>query len=635
MAAAAAAGVARGAGDKLAALRALLARNAWAAYVVPTADAHNSEYVAAADARRAYLSGFTGSAGTAVVTAGEARLWTDGRYFLQAEAQLDGGAGWVLMRDRLPETPSVESWLGANVPRGGVVGVDPLTLPQDAYLRLQAAADGSGVKLAAARHANLVDEVWGVERPPVPMGAATVHPEAYAGMAHTTKLAAVRVALAKEHASALVVAGLDEVAWLFNIRGADVECNPVVQAYGIVTDTSATLYINPAKVTPALRMHLGDAVDLQPYDAVFDAVAALPGRVWLDSSSCNAALFAAAAAATAAGASASPAPAPRIVSKLSPIALLKAVKNEAEVAGFRAAHTRDAVALVTFFAWLEAAVTTGVDRRTGAPLAGALTEASASDVLEAFRAAQDKFVGLSFPTIAGMGANGAIIHYRPEPATAATITADGVFLCDSGGQYLDGTTDVTRTLHFGTPTAHQKHAYTRVLQGHIGLGRAVFPEGASGVALDALARSPLWRSGLDYQHGTGHGVGAFLNVHEGPFGAATVARTSYTGGILEGMTLTDEPGYYESGAFGIRIENVMLARRAATPHAFGGRPYLEFEHFTVVPITTRLVDASLLEPAEVAWLNAYNARVRDTLSPLLAAVPWAHDYLLRETAPLA
>jgi Xaa-Pro aminopeptidase len=322
----------------------------------------------------------------------------------------------------------------------------------------------------------------------------------------------------------------------------------------------------------------------------------------------------------------------RVLEKASPITLMKAIKNETELQGMRQAHIRDAVALVSFLAWLEAAVTKGVDLRAGpdARLDFAPTEFNVAKVLDSMRAAQADFVTVSFPTIAGSGPNGAIIHYHPEEATSAAVTASSVFLLDSGGQYRDGTTDVTRTVHFGEPRDHERECYTRVLQGHIGLARARFPIGASGVALDALARAPLWAAGLDYRHGTGHGVGAYLNVHEGPQGASSVQRTSYDGGMQACMTLTDEPGYYEDGAFGIRIENVLVAREAATPHRFGGKPYLEFEQLTVVPITTRLVKAELLTSEERAWLNSYNAWVRATLDPLLRG--YAHDYLMRETA---
>jgi Xaa-Pro aminopeptidase len=510
----------------------------------------------------------------------------------------------------------------------------------------------------------------------------------------------VRAALAKEGCAALAVSALDEICWLFNIRGGDVECNPVTVAYAIVTADEAAygpsvLFIDAAKLEqPALapplakrggcgtaakttRVYLEkeNEIVIRPYEEVLSGVKDTVARVlatastatgsastapgapalksvcWIDPATTNQAIAQTLSAALSANqaSSATPPPFP-LTTRLSPIQLLKAVKNPVEIQGFRNCHIRDGAALVTFFAWLEAAVTRRVDLRLGpsAPLALALTEHSVCAVLDAFRAEQDFFVGLSFPTIAGMGPNGAVIHYRPEEATALPVTDQGVFLCDSGAQYLDGTTDVTRTLHFGNPTDYERFCYTRVLQGHIGMSRARFPPGTSGIPLDALARTPLWLSGLDYRHGTGHGVGSFLNVHEGPFGASPIQRTSYDGGIVAGMTLTDEPGYYEDGQFGIRIENVLIAREcpeyeqqtdAATTaakrmYSFGGTRYLEFEAVTMAPITTRLLDTSLLAPIEKDWLNKYHSEVRAKLEPLLQSRSdraWAIDYLRRET----
>jgi Xaa-Pro aminopeptidase len=645
------------AAGKLATLRGHMASAGLAAYVVPSSDAHNSEYIADRDARRAFISDFTGSAGTAVITHTDARLWTDGRYFLQANMQLDASAGWKLMRDREKETPSIEEWLAKSLAAGEVVGIDPYLFSVAAVRRMQAALDRAGIQLDTAARANPVDTVWGSEQPAQPCTPVVLHPLKYAGVTHSQKVADVQRALEKEGAVGLVVTALDELAWLFNIRGGDVECNPVTIAYAVVTTEEAVLCIDEAKLTPQVREHLGPGVRIAPYGAVLDVVRGLAarGRVWVDPATCNYAVYGAALAAATgtnksgvaastgsvtAGGSSGPASAPAssaVLEKPSPLTLAKALKNSAEIDGMRAAHVRDAVALVTFLSWLEAAVTRGVDLRSGpdAPLQGEdtpLTEFSAAAVLDRMRGQQAGFAGLSFPTIAGSGPNGAIIHYRPEAATAAAVTDKAVFLLDSGGQYCDGTTDVTRTVHFGSPSPHERECYTRVLQGHIGMARARFPAGASGVALDAMARAPLWAVGLDYRHGTGHGVGAYLNVHEGPQGAASAPRNAYDGGLQAGMTLTDEPGYYEDGAFGIRIENVLVVREAATPHRFGGKPYLEFEPLTVVPISTRLLDASLLSEAERAWLNDYNGWVRATLGPLLQG--HAADYMRRETEPV-
>jgi Xaa-Pro aminopeptidase len=545
------------------------------------------------------------------------------------------------MKDRVPGTPSVEDWLASTLSAGDVVGIDATVTPLASAQRLQAALEKRGIKVDATPRRNVVDEVWGEEQPAQPAAPVTTHPLALAGASSGDKIARVQEALKAEGAGSLVVTALDEVAWLFNIRGGDVECNPVTLAYAVVhaappagAAAPATLYIDAGKLSPAVRHHLAGHAEIKPYEALWGDLPALPGKVWVDPSFCNYAVFQALEARKdAAGAAvAAPAPAAQVLQRMSPLQLMKAVKNAVEMQGMRNAHERDAVALVSFFAWLEGALKGGVDARTGGRLDFALTEYSVSDVLESFRAAQERFVGLSFPTIAGMGPNGAIIHYRPEKDTAAPVTADGVFLCDSGAQYLDGTTDVTRTLHFGTPSAHERRCFTRVLQGHIALARARFPTGVSGVALDALARAPLWEDGLDYRHGTGHGVGAFLNVHEGPYGIATAARTSYEGGAQAGFVLSNEPGYYEDGAFGVRIENLVAVVPAATPCSFGDKPYLGFDNLTLVPMCRALIDTALLSPADVAYLNAYHAAVRDRVAPRLSE--WARPYLLRETEPL-
>jgi Xaa-Pro aminopeptidase len=527
-----------------------------------------------------------------------------------------------ILKDRVVETPSIEAWLSSTLAKGEVVGVDPLTVSVDTAKKWKSALEACGVKLDTSSSDNLVDLVWGKERPPDASKPAFSLPLKFSGVEHSEKLASIRQCMEKEKADALVISALDEIAWVFNIRGSDVECNPVVTAYALIKQDEATLFMDEHKVTDALRAHLGGAVRLRPYGDIFSVLAAETGTVWLDTSTSNFSLLQAVESRASS----------LLVQKLSPIMISKAIKNSTEIEGMRNAHVRDGVALVTFFAWLDSALNTGIDKRTNAPLSFQLDEHSVSDVLERFRRVQEHFVGLSFPTIAGMGPNGAIIHYHASAESAAPVHKDGIFLCDSGAQYLDGTTDVTRTNHFGIPTAYEKHCYTRVLQGHIALAMARFPTGTSGIALDALARAPLWQSGLDYRHGTGHGVGVFLNVHEGPFGAALAARNTYTEGIKEHVTLTDEPGYYEDGKFGIRIENVLIAKRAFTPYQFGDKPYLEFEPFTVVPIGTNLVDPAMLTTAEREWLNAYNELSRTKLAPHVSG--YVLDYLLRISSPI-
>lgn len=419
----------------------------------------------------------------------------------------------------------------------------------------------------------------------------------------------------------LVVTALDDVAWLLNIRGSDVEYNPVCFSYATVTATSVTLYIDPFKVTVALTDHLGSSVTLRPYDAIAedltDFAAGGAGKVWLDGGSCSWAIRKALPASDSAVFTAKP----------GPIALMKALKNPVEIEGFRQAHLRDGVAIVQLFGWMERYL----NQREGDPALPPLTEHLAALKSEEFRAAQPGFVSLSFPTIAGSGPNGAIIHYKPPAEGSAEVTKTQMFLCDSGAQYLDGTTDITRTLHFGEPTPWERQCFTRVLQGHIALATAVFPKGTTGHSLDTLARTGLWRGGLDYRHGTGHGVGSFLNVHEGPEGIASRPR-AYVGGMQPSMTMTDEPGYYEDGAFGIRIESVLVAKRADFDRTFGNVEFLDFEVLTCAPIQTKLVDPTLLAPSELAFLNHYNGWCRQKLAPLLTGEDLA--YLLKETQPI-
>ena len=635
-------------------LRGLMAARKLAALVVPSTDAHNCEYTPDRDQRRAFLTGFSGSAGTALVTPTDARLWTDGRYYLQALAQLDATC-FSLMKDRLPATPSIEAFLASTLAPGECVGVDPALFPLNALRRLHVALAAKGQRLCSAP--GLVDAVWGAAQPPRSAAPLVPHPLHLAGEGWPSKVARVAAALEAAGAEALAVSALDELAWLLNVRGADVTHCPVGLAYAIVHRSGeVVLAVDAGKLTPEVRAHLSQgAVRTVPYDAMAAELAGVQGRVMVDPSSTNGALYEALGGAGGGGGggaapAASPAPPTpaqptppffnlylppeRVVERASPIALMKAIKNATELAGFRAAHTRDALVLVRFFAWLEARVA-----QAGLP---PISEYEAAQELDARRRAAPCCAGLSFDTIMGWRGNGAVIHYRPEPATSLPITGAGLLLCDSGGQYLDGTTDITRTLWLGggggeAPTAHQRRAYTAVLQGHIALSSAIFPSGTGGVALDALARAPLWAQGLDYRHGTGHGVGSYLNVHEGPQGLASVPRSDYGGGLLEGMTITDEPGYYEDGAFGVRLENILVVERAAPPCRFGGEEaWCRMAPLTCVPLGTAAVDAAQLTARELHWLNAYNAWCRDTLEPLLQgegdapALAW----LRKESAPL-
>jgi Xaa-Pro aminopeptidase len=594
---------------RLGSFRSALQKESLHAYIIPTEDAHQSEYISESDKRRAWISGFTGSAGTAVVTLKEAALWTDGRYFLQASKQLDS-AHWKLMKSGLPETPSMENWLKQVLPPSSSVGIDPRLFSKASATRLENALKGAGHTLKALER-NLIDEVW-TDRPAPPSASVFIHPIQYAGQEFPQKLQAVREYLSRSKADALVISSLDEIAWLYNLRGSDISFNPVFISYAVVTGDKAFLFIDPRKISEDVRKHLGSHVELRGYEDVFPFLRSLSAdgkRVSMDSTRCNLFLFNSVAA-------------EHIVADGSPITLPKALKNPVEVEGLRQAHLRDGAALISFIAWLEAELEKGNT---------SLTECSVSDKLEEFRSKQKDFVSLSFETIAGSGPNGAIIHYKPEESSCAPVTKNHLFLLDSGGQYRDGTTDVTRTMHFGTPTAQEKAAFTRVLQGHIALDLAVFPRGTSGGKLDVLARMPLWKAGLDYRHGTGHGVGAFLNVHEGPQGISF--REGALGVALQpGMTVTNEPGYYEDGAFGIRIESVLIVKEANTPHRFGDIPYYGFEHITFSPIQTKMIDLALMSEEDIKWVNDYNAECLHKVGPLLSGAPL--DWLKKEAKPL-
>ncbi|KAA0177377.1 hypothetical protein FNF27_01155 [Cafeteria roenbergensis] len=632
---------------RLTKLREILQSRSLAAFVCPTDDAHLSEYVADCDMRRAFISGFTGSAGTAVVTLDTALLWTDGRYFAQAAAELDPEC-WTLMKDRLPATPSIDAWLADNLASGATVGVDPRTVADSTASAWSATLSKAGMSLLAVED-NPVDAVWDA-RPPAKVPRVQVQPLAVAGATVEDKLERVREALRKQKANALVVAALDEVAWLLNLRGVGaIAYNPVFPAYCLVTETGATLFTDmaapdtaearegtaaaaafatggdkPPHATPL--EHLAAAgVSVRPYEEVDEALAELGGTAAPSGTEQPAA---AAAAGTAAGAPAAkvlldPASCnmrlgqvagPRAIRGKSPIPLLKATKTEPEISGFRTAHARDALAVCRAFSAVETAV--AAHEAGSGP---ALDEWGVTQIFLRERSALRGFQDLSFGTIAGSGGNGAVIHYSPPEAGSAPVGRDRMLLVDSGGQYVDGTTDITRTVHMGAPTDWQRRCFTRVLQGHIGLATAVFPEGTAGALLDSFARRPLWTEGLNYAHGTGHGVGSFLNVHEGPHGISPRVGALGTG-IVPSMTVTDEPGYYEGSdrgaeGFGIRIEDVLVVRSASTgsPEA----PFCRFETFDVVPISPKLVDTSVMTAEERDWLNAYNARVRAELVPQL------------------
>ncbi|KAF3330158.1 Xaa-Pro aminopeptidase P [Carex littledalei] len=604
----------RGEDEKLISLRQIFSRPDVAidAYIVPSQDAHQSEFIAECFMRRAYLTGFTGSAGTAVVTKDKAALWTDGRYFLQAEKELS--TDWTLMRSGTVGVPTTTEWLNYILPPGARIGIDPFLFSFDAAEELKQEISKKNHNLILLKEFNLVDEIWKESRPEPPNKPTRVHDIKYAGADVASKLSYLRSQLSENGCTAIVVSMLDEVAWLLNMRGSDVPHSPVFYGYLVVGLDQATLFIDTRKVTKEVLTHLTSVgVQLKPYQSILAEVESLAlkgAKLWLDTSSVNAAIVSVFRSAcerysTELNNNSSNQSihygGPDAVYKVSPVALAKAVKNNAEIEGMKNAHLRDAAALAEFWCWLEKETENNV----------ALTEVDVADKLLEFRQKQDFFIETSFDTISGYGANGAIIHYSPTPEDCSLVESKNLFLLDSGGQYVDGTTDITRT-------------------GHIAIDEAVFPERTPGFVLDVLARSSLWKVGLDYRHGTGHGVGAALNVHEGP--QSISFRFGNLTALQKGMVVSNEPGYYEDNSFGIRIENLLLVKEANVPNAYGGIEYLGFEKLTFVPIQTKLVELSLLSPGEIKWLNDYHAQVWEKVSPLLHGE--ALDWLWKNTRPI-
>lgn len=571
-----------------------------------------SEYVAACFERRRWLSDFTGSAGTVVVTDAAALLWTDGRYFVQAEDELS--EDWTLMRSGVKDVPDVKKWLCAEEAglafTGAKVGIDPNVHSVSEARGLREALSACGIELMSVEE-NLVDLVWS-DRPPFPKTPLRVHPMEYAGKRVAEKLENLREKMKENDAQKLVVSSLDDVMWLCNVRGGDAPCNPVTLSYVLVGENDASFYVDTDKATPEVVAHLAEAnVTIKPYeDMAKDVYAAAQRgeRLWMDVDKVSIAMLEQAEA----GAAEAPKDAKKAKTESTPSAIkegtcpvpiAKAVKNEAEMAGMVEAHLMDGAAMAEFWCAIERDVAEG----------RAIDEYEAGERVLACRAKQNGFFEESFPTIAGEGPHGAVVHYRASKKSARAIGKDSLLLCDSGGQYACGTTDVTRTVHFGTPTAHQKECYTRVLQGHIALDQMVFPVGTKGFVLDAFARSHLWANGLDYRHGTGHGVGAALNVHEGPQGISP--RFANMTPLMPGMILSNEPGYYEDGAFGIRIETLLQVKEAKTAHNFGDTGFLCFDVLTLIPIQTKLMDLSIMSEKEIAWVNAYHEKVWQQISP--------------------
>lgn len=583
---------------RIAALRHAMAAAGFDGWLVPRADVHQGEYVADRDARLAWLTGFTGSAGFAAVLADRAGIFVDGRYRLQVRAQVDLA---VLTPVDWPEV-KLGPWLAEALPGGGRIGFDPWLHTKKEIDDLETALAGTGIVLEPLD--NLIDPLWS-DQPPAPMGAVRVHPMQIAGESSGAKRARLAASLRAAGQRAAVITLPDSLAWLLNIRGSDVARNPVVQGFAILHDDGhLTLFLAPEKLSDPVRAHLGPEVTLRPPAAFDPALRALVGPVRVDPATAPLQVWHELAEA---GIAAVAGPCPCLLSK--------AIKNRAEIDGMAEAHLRDGAAMAEFLCWLDAT----------APRGG-LTEIDVVTALEGFRRATGVLGEISFDTICGAGPNGAIIHYRVTRATNRAVVPGELLLIDSGGQYPDGTTDVTRTVSVGAVPEAARGPYTRALQGLIAMSRARFARGVAGGHLDALARAPLWLAGEDYDHGTGHGVGAALSVHEGPIRLSRVSDIP----LEPGMILSNEPGYYRAGAFGIRHENLIVVEEA--PQLGDGRAQLSFRTLTFVPFDTRPLDMTLLTRAEVDWINAYHAEVRARIAPRLGAE--ARAWLDRATAAI-
>lgn len=574
-------------GSRLAALRDWMRREGLSAFIFPSSDSHQSEYVAAHWKGREFISGFNGSAGTAVVTLNAAALWTDSRYFLAAEEQLSG-TEFELMRLKVAGTPSIPDWIADNVAAGAEIGIDGTVCSASYAKGLIAdmrARGGCTVRLSA----DPLKFIW-KDRPAIPMAPVRVHPLEYAGESAADKLARIREALRERHADGMLMSALDDIAWTLNLRGQDIECNPVFMAYLVIESDKAVLFVDDQKLDDEVRSYLRDInVEQRPYAAVADYLRKdyFEYNILMDPEETNSYLRSIFPTENV----------KRVVEAPSPVPLMKAVKNEAEIAGFHQSMIRDGIAMVRFLRWLKPAVE-----------AGGQTELSVAEKLRQLRAEQPLYEGLSFETIAAYEAHGAIVHYEPTPETDIPLEPKGLLLLDSGAQYADGTTDITRTIALGPLTEEQRRVYTLVLKAHIQLELAVFPDGACGTQVDAVCREPLWREGLNFMHGTGHGVGSNLCVHEGPH----QIRMEYMPSPLHaGMTVTDEPGIYLAGRFGVRLENTCLI----VPYQeteLGS--FLAMEPLTLAPFDMAPVMLELLTDEERQWLNGYHHDVYDLLA---------------------
>lgn len=587
--------------EKIKALRIMFRQENIAAFIVPSTDPHLSEYVAPHWKSREWISGFTGSAGTVVITCEKAGLWTDSRYFLQADRQLKN-SGIELYKEMLPETPTISAFLGANLNHGDTVGIDGEVFSVEEVRQLEKLLLKNNIFIKSIY--DPMNSIW-ADRPAMPEEPGFIYLTQHAGKTPREKLTAIRKEMKKNGADALLVSSLDEIAWTLNIRGNDVHCNPVVLSYLIIEEHTVHLFIHPQKVTKALSTHLEEAgVSIHDYGEIMPFLNHITaGNILLNPAKTNYAVYSAISHQC------------HIIEGTSPITLLKAIRNEQEIAGIRAAMQRDGIALVKFLKWLEETVPTEQE-----------TEISIDKKLHEFRSAQPLYMGESFDTIAGYGPHGAIVHYEAIPETDAPLKPKSFLLLDSGAQYLDGTTDITRTIALGELTEEEKTDYTLVLKGHINLAMAIFPEGTRGTQLDVLARMPMWQHRMNFLHGTGHGVGHFLNVHEGP---QSIRMNENPTCLQAGMVTSNEPGIYKAGSHGVRIENLLLTVEAG--EGMYGK-YLKFETITLCPICQKGIRKELLTTEEIEWLNDYHQKVYERLSPDLNKEE--QEWLREACAPL-
>lgn len=573
--------------QRLESLREVMRREHLSAFIFPSTDAHQSEYVADHWQGRAWISGFNGSAGTAVVTMKSAALWTDSRYFLAAEEQLKG-TEFQLMKLKIEGTPTISEWLAQELQgENAEVGLDGMVNSYHETVGLIADLRKSG-GITVRTNFDPLELIW-TDRPAIPANPVEIRPMEYAGESVTSKISRIRTALRQRHADGMLVSALDDIAWTLNLRGTDVHCVPVFVSYLLISSQQVSLYVDPVKINDEVKAYLAEnGISLYPYNKVAEGLKQYSEyNILLDGDETSYFLW-------------KTVKCQEIIAGNSPVPAMKAQKNDREIAGFRQAMLRDGVAMVKFLRWLKPAVE-----------AGGQTEISIDRKLTALRAEQPLFRDISFDTIAGYQAHGAIVHYEATPETDVALKPEGLILIDSGAQYQDGTTDITRTIALGSVTEEMKHVYTLVLKGHIQLELAKFPDGASGTQLDALARECMWRKGYNYLHGTGHGVGSYLSVHEGPHQIRMEWKPTP---LRAGMTVTDEPGLYLSGKFGVRIENTLLIKDYQTTE-FG--KFLQMESLTLCPIDLSPVDFSMLQTEEIEWLNDYHRDVFEKLSPYL------------------